>query len=267
MRKITALIGIAALLCAVFCGCGTSSSVHSYSGTEGQSSGLIGEIEDAMASPSTETTSGTPETVTSYLIDWDGDYAAYDPDTVVVRVNGQDVTWEEYYYWVYQAYYTLSYYIGDVADWDAIFPYDESMTYQDYVLDYVEDMILQYHVLDTKAAELGVTLTEEDEAEFERLWQENVDYYEDEETLLSVMAEQHLSKELYRYMVDVSLLYDRLYESMYGVDGVELDEEESKALRSKLLTLEPVNGKGRHSKYNFKAFTRKGLYMLATCLN
>ena len=47
---------------------------------------------------------------------------------------------------------------------------------------------------------------------------------------------------------------------------IETTKEESAALRSKLLTLEPVNGKGHHSKYNFKAFTRKGLYMLATCL-
>lgn len=53
----------------------------------------------------------------------------------------------------------------------------------------------------------------------------------------------------------------------------ELTKEESATLRSKLLTLEdsaatlePVKGKGRYSKYNFKAFTRKGLYMLATCL-
>ena len=64
---------------------------------------------------------------------------------------------------------------------------------------------------------------------------------------------------------------------------IELTKEESAALRSKLLTLEassatletlrsnnstlePTKGKGRYSKYNFKAFTRKGLYMLATCL-
>ena len=57
---------------------------------------------------------------------------------------------------------------------------------------------------------------------------------------------------------------------------LELTKEESAALRSKLLTLEarrssystlePTKGRGRYSKYNFKAFTRKGLYMLATCL-
>ena len=46
----------------------------------------------------------------------------------------------------------------------------------------------------------------------------------------------------------------------------ELTNEESSALRSNFLTLEQGNGKGRHSKYNFKAFTSKGLYMLATIL-
>ena len=45
----------------------------------------------------------------------------------------------------------------------------------------------------------------------------------------------------------------------------ELDDNESRVLRSKISTLERV-GKGRHSKYNFKAFTEKGLYMLATVL-
>lgn len=47
---------------------------------------------------------------------------------------------------------------------------------------------------------------------------------------------------------------------------IELTNEESSVLRSNILTLEAANGKGRFSKYNFKAFTSKGLYMLATCL-
>lgn len=47
---------------------------------------------------------------------------------------------------------------------------------------------------------------------------------------------------------------------------LELDNQESTVLRSKILTLEQTSGKGKHSKYNFKAFTEKGLYMLATIL-
>ena len=47
---------------------------------------------------------------------------------------------------------------------------------------------------------------------------------------------------------------------------IYLDEEESAVLRSKLSTLEPSQGKGRYSKYNFQAFTERGLSMLATVL-
>ena len=45
----------------------------------------------------------------------------------------------------------------------------------------------------------------------------------------------------------------------------ELTADESRVLRSKISSLEN-SGKGRHSKYNYKAFTEKGLYMLATIL-
>ncbi|MCR4738180.1 MAG: ORF6N domain-containing protein [Bacteroidales bacterium] len=45
----------------------------------------------------------------------------------------------------------------------------------------------------------------------------------------------------------------------------ELQEEELSALRSKFSTLKKL-GRGQHSKYPPKAFTEKGLYMLATIL-
>lgn len=45
----------------------------------------------------------------------------------------------------------------------------------------------------------------------------------------------------------------------------ELGEEEISVLRSKISTLKKA-GRGQHSKYPPKAFTEKGLYMLATIL-
>ena len=36
---------------------------------------------------------------------------------------------------------------------------------------------------------------------------------------------------------------------------MELNEKESSVLRSKILTLEPKGGKGRHSKYNIKEYS------------
>ena len=45
---------------------------------------------------------------------------------------------------------------------------------------------------------------------------------------------------------------------------IVLGKDEEKLLRSKILTLEP--GRGHHSKHGYKAFTERGLYMLATIL-
>ena len=46
----------------------------------------------------------------------------------------------------------------------------------------------------------------------------------------------------------------------------QLDAEEVEVLRSKNLTLNTAMGRGRHSKHGYKAFTERGLYMLATIL-
>ncbi|MFI3296911.1 MAG: ORF6N domain-containing protein [bacterium] len=45
---------------------------------------------------------------------------------------------------------------------------------------------------------------------------------------------------------------------------LELTKEEVNSLRSKFSTLK--SGRGEHSKYDYKVFTEKGLYMLATIL-
>lgn len=46
-----------------------------------------------------------------------------------------------------------------------------------------------------------------------------------------------------------------------------LSDDETASLRSKFLTIEQASkGKGHHTKYNYKAFTEKGLYMMDTIL-
>lgn len=82
-----------------------------------------------------------------------------------------------------------------------------------------------------------------------------------------------------------SALLDRDVAELYGVETkrlheavrnnpdkfpegyvIVLDKPEIEVLRSKILTLEQKPGKGHHSKYGYKVFTERGLYMLATIL-
>ena len=105
----------------------------------------------------------------------------------------------------------------------------------------------------------------------------------DNSNLLSVLIQEVESKIL--VVRNQNVLLDRDVAALYGVetrevnqavrnnprkfrDGyvIKLTAEESSFLRSNNLTLETATGKGRYSKYNFKVFTSKGLYMLATCL-
>ena len=91
-----------------------------------------------------------------------------------------------------------------------------------------------------------------------------------EEKLITVREKQVLLDR------DVALLYDvqtkRINEAVKNnpekfPEGyvLILDKSEEQILRSKISTLEKL-GSGQHSKYGIKAFTEKGLYMLATIL-
>ena len=109
------------------------------------------------------------------------------------------------------------------------------------------------------------------------------DIVKKDETILPMLMEQVKDK-----IVEVrglQVLLDRDVAALYGVETREVNQavrnnpgkfregyifelttEESAVLRSNYLTLEHEKGKGRYSKYKFKAFTERGLYMLATIL-
>jgi len=97
-----------------------------------------------------------------------------------------------------------------------------------------------------------------------------ISYKEVEEKILSVRGQ--------------SVILDRDVAALYGVEAkrvneavrnnpnkfpegyiIALESEDWESLRSKISTLDTL-GKGQHTKYKPKAFTERGLYMLATIL-
>ena len=111
------------------------------------------------------------------------------------------------------------------------------------------------------------------------------------------MADNNISSELVPVSITVEAIRDKIYvirdrkvmldrdlAAIYGYetknfnrqvknniekfpDGyiLELTDEESSSVRSKISTKQEMHY-GKHSKYNYKAFTERGLYMLATIL-
>ena len=194
----------------LFAGC-QSSELHSYS-------------EEATTDTAGTEAADTTETAKDYT----PAYEAYDPDEVMLTVNGIDVTWGELFYWYEYDVSSIENYYGDITDWDAECSFAEGKTNREYVMETALDTVKHYCALESKAKELGVELTEQDEADLQTTWQNNVDSYGngDEATFIEYLEKAFLTKDLYDHINKVSKLYERLLDEKYGVNGVKLGEDE-----------------------------------------
>ena len=134
----------------------------------------------------------------------------------VMTVDGEPVSAEEYLYMVSYSAQTLSYY--GVTDLSV--ELGEGYTAADYVANQAESQAVQQAVIRKWAKDVGVTLTEEDQA----VLQAQKDAYGDDfQTLLKVNG---ISEAQYDQLIGTSLLYDRLY-SAYCAEGGNLRPSDS----------------------------------------
>lgn len=134
----------------------------------------------------------------------------------VMTVDGEAVSAEEYLYMVSYSAQTLSYYgITDLS-----IELGEDYTAADYVAEQAQSQVVQQAAIRKWAADVGVTLTDEDAANL----QAQKDSYGDElETLLKVNG---ISVEQYDRLMNTSMLYSRLYDT-YCVEGGSLRPSDS----------------------------------------
>ncbi|PKM73465.1 MAG: hypothetical protein CVU91_04030 [Firmicutes bacterium HGW-Firmicutes-16] len=188
-----------------------------------QSSELKSLSEDAASaspSPSTDTSQTTK--------DYTPCYEAYDPDEVMLTVNGIDVTWSELFYWYEFDVSNIENQSGDITDWDADCSFAAGKTNREYVMENALDTIKHYCALQSKAKDMGVTLTDEDKAALQTTWQNNVDSYGngDEAAFIEYLKKAYLTKDLFNHLSEANKLYERLLENMFGEKGEKLSEDE-----------------------------------------
>ena len=220
MRKLIALILCLCVLVALV-GCGAG-QIEEY------------EDPDATANAEVEDTADADTEEAPGLLVSDGaqSFAAYDPDTVVATINGQDVTWEEYHYWLYyfvQYVQMLALQNGAVlSSWDA-YELSADNTNAEVILLNAQDSVLQYHAMESLAEELGITLDADDEAELTAIFEEEADAYagdgdgvctEDEAAAFEdYLAEEFVSREFFDYMNSMGLLSEKAFMTLYGEMG------------------------------------------------
>ncbi len=164
--------------------------------------------------------------------DLSGAYAAYDPDTVVMTVNGDKITWHEYFYWLNSIVLSLDSENGSqITDWSADSGKGDGQTFAQYAAAQVKQAILQYHVINAKAAELGVALTDDDKTELASTLKTNMAKYcgdnATEADFDKYLQSMYMDREYYDYINGVIMLYYDIFDETMGKNGEKCSDEET----------------------------------------
>lgn len=229
MRKTIALV---LCLCMLFClmaGC-SGSKLESYDADTGNAAAGTGD------------TAAPAETAAATIDIGKGGTGikSYEPDTVVATVNGLDVTWQDYYYWM--SYYVS--YIMSVASqanasltsWDAM-DLSSTQTNTDVVLTNAQRNVILDYVILSMAGDEGVTLSEEDEAELTKIFETNADSVtgdgngESSEEEIAAFEEYltqvDINRDFYDFRNTTELLQEKLFKTLYGEAGADYPDEDA----------------------------------------
>lgn len=178
--------------------------------------------------------------VTFRTIDRDAVYALHDPDEIVASVDGRDVSWDEYFYWLSSGAASVENYMlqmafyGEDVGWEEAWGDDPDEDFYDYVLYSAEENIKPFAIIESIAAENSVKLDEAGEAELaEQLAQYRADTVgedaDDEEYYDYLRTQEHMKLETLETLMRDSLLYQACFTAIYGENGARITDEDALA--------------------------------------
>lgn len=206
--RIIAII-LAFILClSLFAGCGNN-----------QAPAESPEVEAPV-----ETEPSEPVVYTTF--DYKAAYETYAPEAVVMTVNDTEITWKEYYGWLYSIMEQYEMYMGTEFAWTD--PYSETHTLEEYAKYYTETMCAQYAVVAEEAEKVGLGLTEEEEGYIDDMLASDAENYTsgDIDAFVEFLEGTFMNEEYYRYIQACAIFYQNLYENNFGAEGEKLSDEE-----------------------------------------
>lgn len=218
MKRLLALLVCAALLLTLLAGCGRKN---------GDANGPAIAEQPLVTDPDANVSVGRGGT----------GFATYAPDTVVGEVNGSEVTWMEYYYWLtYYARLFIDRSIeNDIAlsSWDAVGEMSMDMSNAEVVVTATQFMTKYYHAILTGTDGLDIRLSERDRAELEEIYES----YQDEDGDGTVseeeaaayeeyLAGQCVDKDFLLYLLEVAKLTELTFDTLYGESGEKYADED-----------------------------------------
>lgn len=230
-------VSILIIICLVFgaaityTGCGANDAAESETSPE------------PSAEPSESVDDTETETASVPQLDFEALYASHDADEVVMTMDGEDVTWEEYFYWLYYSGVQVNNYINQMAanmsaygmnvTWDDAAD-DTGISFKDYVVQLAEDNIRQIHSIKKFSAENDVSLTEDNLKAIEEQRKTDMvnlcgEEVSDEEFAEFLKSTYYLPIKVYDDMNEINYLYQNCFAKLYGEDGEKLSDEKAEA--------------------------------------
>lgn len=160
-------------------------------------------------------------------LDYEAIYASHDPDEVVMKVEGKDITWGEYYYWLEQAGQTAEYYMGMYN------AYGYPVSWEDFapqITEYTEEQIRVFAAIEKFAEEYDLKLSDDEKAEIEDEINKQVEtkYGEvSEANRAAFFEEMGVSEEMFNRLAGLNYLYQNGYVEVYGEKGEKVTDEEA----------------------------------------
>ncbi len=159
-------------------------------------------------------------------------------EDTVMTVNGTAVGFDEYMAGLNQAVSELEdlyqSYSGTSVDWDGKFMFDDSITNLEWCLKRAAQQAARYRVVEAKANELGLTLTEDQQSaideQLESIKEQYVTSDDDSDTQLQAFfATYGYTEDSYKERCRLNYLYTNLFTELYGDQGSKLSDEKVQA--------------------------------------
>ncbi|MBQ1235819.1 MAG: InlB B-repeat-containing protein, partial [Oscillospiraceae bacterium] len=149
-------------------------------------------------------------------LDYEALSAAHANDEVIMSINGEEVLWEDYYAWLYmnamqvEAFFEqMAMYYGVPGDWEGSVGDDSGMIYAQLPPSAAEETLLRIIAIEKLAADKGVVLSAESEAQLsdEALATAVIGEGATVEELLAALDEMHMSLDTYKRISRANFLY------------------------------------------------------------
>ena len=180
---------------------------------------------------------GTEALAQRRTIDFEAIRALYPMEEVIGDVDGRDVTWEEYFYWLgdmgtqAQSYIDMLALYGQSLDWEDKYSSESEDSFAQYVVRMAQDCVRQMSVVEAVAEENGVTLSEEDKAKIAEQHLQNVAATcgegASEEDFNAYLEENYITRGIYDRLNALSYLFTNTNDALFGKNGAEISDEDA----------------------------------------